>query len=159
MPEFVVSVRLFRDGEWWLNVETRADIVWCHGCGVRAVGHGRNRTQVRDLPIAGVPTVIVFARRRWRCGEALCAVSTWSEHVDAIASRASLTERARRCLADMVNVEGDSIAAAAVEFGVGWHTAHQAVIDYTDPRHQRPRPSRGCHRHWCRREAVLERER
>ena len=33
----------------------------------------------------------------------------------------------------MVNVEGDSIAAAAVEFGVGWHTAHQAVIDYTDP--------------------------
>ena len=33
----------------------------------------------------------------------------------------------------MVNVEGDSIAAAAVEFGVGWHTADQAVIDYTDP--------------------------
>ncbi len=33
----------------------------------------------------------------------------------------------------MVNVEGDSVAAAAVEFGVGWHTAHQAVIDYTDP--------------------------
>jgi len=71
MPEFVVGVQLFRDGEWWLNVETRADIVWCHGCGVRAVGHGRNRTQVRDVPIAGVPTVIVFARRRWRCGEAL----------------------------------------------------------------------------------------
>ena len=33
----------------------------------------------------------------------------------------------------MVNVDGDSIAAAAVEFGVGWHTAHAAVIDYTDP--------------------------
>lgn len=133
MPELVVGAQLFRDGEWWLNVETPAGVVWCHGCGVRAVGHGRNRTQVRDLPIAGVPTVLVFARRRWRCGEALCAVSTWSEHVDAIGSRASLTERARRRLADMVNVEGDSIAAAAVEFGVGWHTAHQAVIDYTDP--------------------------
>ena len=33
----------------------------------------------------------------------------------------------------MVNVEGDSIAAADDEFCVGWHTAHQAVIDYTDP--------------------------
>lgn len=133
MPELVVGAQLFRDGEWWLNVETPAGVVWCHGCGVRAVGHGRNRTQVRDLPIAGTPTVLVFARRRWRCGEALCAVSTWSEHVDAIAARAVLTQRARRRLADTVNVEGDSIAAAAVEFGVGWHTAHQAVIDYTDP--------------------------
>jgi transposase len=133
MPELVVGAQLFRDGEWWLHVETPAAVVWCHGCGCQAVGHGRTRTQVRDLPIAGVPTVLVFARRRWRCAEALCEVSTWSEHVDAIAARASLSERARRRLAEMVNVGGDSIAAAAVEFGVGWHTAHAAVIDYTDP--------------------------
>jgi len=33
----------------------------------------------------------------------------------------------------MVNVDGDSIAAAAAEFGVGWHVAHAAVADYTDP--------------------------
>jgi hypothetical protein len=58
---------------------------------------------------------------------------TWSEHVDAVAARASSTERARRRLADMVNIDGLSIAAAAVEFGVGWHTAHAAVADYTDP--------------------------
>ena len=133
MPELVVGAQLFRDGEWWLHVETPSAVVWCHGCGCRAVGHGRTRTQVRDLSIAGVPTVLVFARRRWRCSEALCEVSTWSEHVDAIASRASLSERARRRLGEMVNVDGDSIAAAAVEFGVGWHTAHAAVIDYTDP--------------------------
>jgi len=133
MPELVVGAQLFRDGEWWLNVETSVGIVWCHGCGCRAIGHGRTRTQVRDLPIAGTPTVLVFARRRWRCGEALCPVGTWSEQIDAIAARALLTERARRRIAVMVNVEGDSIAAAAVEFGVGWHTAHQAVIDYTDP--------------------------
>ncbi len=133
MPEFVVGAQLFRDGEWWLHVQTPAAVVWCHGCGSRAVGHGRTRTQVRDLPIAGVATVVVFARRRWRCGEVLCAVATWSEHVDAIASRASLTERARRRVAEMVNVEGDSIAATALAFGVGWHTAHNAVIDYTDP--------------------------
>jgi transposase len=33
----------------------------------------------------------------------------------------------------MVNIDGDSIAAAAAEFGVGWHTANQAVADHTDP--------------------------
>jgi len=133
MPELVVGAQLFRDDEWWLNVETRAAVVWCPGCGVRAIGHGRTRTQVRDLAIAGVATVLVFARRRWRCGEALCPIGTWSEHVDAIRARSVLSERARQRIAEMVNVEGDSIAAAAVEFGVGWHTAHQAVIDYTDP--------------------------
>ena len=133
MPELVVGAQLFRDGEWWLKVETPATVVWCHGCGCRAIGHGRTRTQVRDLSIAGTPTVLVFSRRRWLCGQALCAVSTWSEHVDAIAARSVLTERARRRIAEMVNVEATSIAAAAVTFGVGWHTANQAVADYTDP--------------------------
>ncbi len=133
VPELVVVAQVMRDGEWWLAVETEADRAWCPSCGVRAVGHGRSRVVVRDLPIAGVPTVWVLARRRWLCAEALCGMRTWSEHVDAVAARASLTERARRRLADMVNIDGLSIAAAAVEFGVGWHTAHAAVADYTDP--------------------------
>jgi hypothetical protein len=33
----------------------------------------------------------------------------------------------------MVNIDGLSIAAAAVESGVGWHAANTAVVDYTDP--------------------------
>jgi transposase len=133
MPELVVGAQVLRNGEWWLFVETTADRAWCPSCGVRATGHGRTRTTVRDLAIAGTPTVLVFARRRWRCGEELCEVNTWSEHVDAVAPRASLTERARARLADMVNIDGFSVAAAAVEFGVGWHTANTAVADYTDP--------------------------
>ena len=76
MPELVVGAQILRDGEWWLLVETRTDRAWCQSCGVRAVGHGRARTTVRDLPIAGVPTVLVFARRRWRCREELCEVNT-----------------------------------------------------------------------------------
>jgi len=133
MPELVVGAQVLRDGEWLLGVETRADRAWCPSCAVRAVGHGRSRVLVRDLPIAGTPTVLVFARRRWRCGEELCRVRTWSEHVEAIARRASLTERARQRLADMVNIDGFSIAAAAVEFGVGWHAANAAVAVHTDP--------------------------
>lgn len=133
MGEFVVGVQELVDGEWWLYVETAADVVGCGACGTRAVGHGRGRTAVRDLPIAGRPTVLVFARRRWRCPEPLCEVNTWSEQVGAIASRASMTERARARLAEIVNVDGVPIAVAAAEFGVSWHTANAAVAAYTDP--------------------------
>lgn len=133
LPGFVVGVQQLVDGEWWLYVETTADVVGCGSCGSRAVGHGRARTAVRDLPIAGRATVLVFARRRWRCRDADCPVGTWCERTDAIGLRASLTERARQRLAAMVNIDGDSIAAAAAEFGVGWHTANAAVADYTDP--------------------------
>ncbi len=133
MPGFVVGVQEPLDGEWWLYVETTTDFVGCSSCGTRAVGHGRTTSLVRDLPIAGRSTVLVFARRRWRCPEAACAVNTWSEQVDEISPRVSITKRARARLAVMVNTEGMSIAAAAAEFGVGWHTANRAVAEFTDP--------------------------
>lgn len=133
MSGFVVGAQELIDGEWWLYVESTADVAGCSGCGTRAIGHGRARSAVRDLPIAGRPTVLVFARRRWRCPEPACEINTWSEQTDAITARASMTERARARLAEMVNVEGASIAAAAGEFGVGWHTANAAVAEYTDP--------------------------
>jgi transposase len=133
MAGFVVGAQELVDGELWLFVETAADVTGCPRCGTRAVGHGRSRTAVRDLPVAGRATVLVWAKRRWRCPDADCAVGTWSETTDEVAPRAVLTERARRRLAEMVNIDGDSIAAAAAEFGVGWHTANQAVADHTDP--------------------------
>ena len=133
MAGFVVGAEELIGEEWWLYVETTADLVGCPGCGTRAVGHGRARTAVGDLPIAGRATVLVFARRRWRCPDVGCEVNTWSEHVDAIAPRASLTRRARERMALMVNVEEDSIAGVAAEFGVGWHTANAAVAEFTDP--------------------------
>jgi transposase len=133
MAGFVVGAQELVDGELWLFVETAADVTGCPRCGTRAVGHGRSRTAVRDLPVAGRATVLAWAKRRWRCPDADCAVGTWSETTDEIAPRAVLTERARRRLAEMVNIDGDSIAAAAAEFGVGWHTANQAVADHTDP--------------------------
>ena len=133
MPGFVVGAHDIIAGELWLYVETTTDVVGCSRCGTRATGHGRARTAVRDLPISGRPTVLMWAKRRFRCPDPDCAVTTWSESSEAIAPRAVLTQRARKRLADMVNIDGDSIAAAAAEFGVGWHTANQAVVDHTDP--------------------------
>jgi transposase len=117
----------------WLQVETTADVVGCAGCGTRAVGHGRRRVKVRDLPMAGRPVVLVWAKRLWRCPDSDCEVSTWSETSDAIAPRASLSERARAELCRRVGQDADSVAEVARAFGVGWHTAMAAVRDHGRP--------------------------
>jgi len=54
---FVVCTQLLDEAsaEWWLAVETTEDRAWCPVCGVRAVGHGRRRAVVRDLPLAVDP--------------------------------------------------------------------------------------------------------
>ena len=44
MAGFVVGAHVLDDGEWWLLVETTADVIGCPDCGVRAVGHGCNAT-------------------------------------------------------------------------------------------------------------------
>lgn len=81
---FVVRSQIVHDGERWLLVETEAPRSWCPDCGVRAVGNGRRRVPVRDLPIAGVPTVIVWSKRTWRCNETMCRRGSWSETSELI---------------------------------------------------------------------------
>jgi hypothetical protein len=71
---FVVTAQTVRDGEHWLLVETTTAQAWCAGCGVRAAGNGRRNVIVRDLPIAGRSTVLVWAKRTWRCREECASV-------------------------------------------------------------------------------------
>jgi transposase len=133
MPGFVVGAQMEEDGELWLHVETAAEVVGCASCGTRAVGHGRRRVKVRDLPMAGRPVVLVWAKRIWRCGDPDCVVGTWSEHNPAIAPRASLTERARAEICRRVGEDQDSVAEVARDFGVGWQAAMAAVRDHGQP--------------------------
>ena len=134
MPGFVVGARLEVGGEWWLHVETTADGVGCEACGTRAVGHGRRRVRVRDLPIAGRPVVLVWAKRVWRCPDPDCAVVTWTEEADGVAPRAVLTERAREEVCRRVGRDAHSVAQVARALGVSWHTAMSAVRDHGRPR-------------------------
>jgi transposase len=133
---FVVRAQLLDEDsdEWWLAVETADDRAWCPTCGVRAVGHGRRRVKVRDLPLADRPVVLVWAKRLWRCPEPACPMGTWSEESDDIGSRAVLTERARAEITRRVGAGELSVAAAAKSFGVGWHAAMAAVWDHGRPR-------------------------
>lgn len=113
-------------------MQSTAEFAGCPVCGTRAVGHGRTYSAVRDLPVAGRPVVLVFARRRWRCPDPDCGRNTWSEQVSEIPARSSLTRRARARIAEMVHGGGDTVADAACEFGVCWHTADTAAAAAAD---------------------------
>jgi transposase len=134
MDGFVVGAQVEADGELWLMVETTADVVGCDACGSRAVGHGRRKLQVRDLPSGDRRVVLVWCKRLWRCPDPHCSVKTWSEETDAIAARAVLSERARAQICRRVGRDGHSVASVARDFGVSWHTAMEAVRDHGRPR-------------------------
>lgn len=130
MPGFTVGVQELIDGEWWLWVETAAGRAACPECGTWAVGHGRRRVAVRDLPIAGRPVVLCWSKRIWRCADGDCEARTWSETSEHVRPRAVLTERARAEMCRRVGEDIDSVAEVARAFGVGWHTAMAAVRDH-----------------------------
>lgn len=119
--------------EWWLKIETTADLVGCGACGTRAVGHGRRKVRVRDLPVFGRPVVLVWAKRIWRCPDPDCERNTWTETHPVIKPRQVLTERARFEICRLVGADGWSVARAARSFGVGWHCAWAAVVDHGTP--------------------------
>jgi transposase len=133
MPEFVVLAAVEEDGEVWLLVETTATTVGCASCGGRAKPKGRRETTVRDLPVAGRPTVLVWRKRRWSCPDPDCEAKTWTERTDAIGARAVLSDRARREICRQVGQEGCAVAEVARDFGVSWDTAMGCVVEHGRP--------------------------
>ena len=133
MPGFEVGAALEVTGEWWLAVQTTAGTVGCGECGSRAVGHGRRRVRVRDLPVSGRPVVLCWAKRIWRCPDGDCATKTWTESSAAVEVGGLLTVRAAVEICRLVAAEGLSVAGAARQFGISWAAAMAAVV-----RHGRP---------------------
>lgn len=96
MDALVVKIAEERDGELYVLVETKLGPVGCPTCGVLAESKGRRTTLVRDLEIAGRPTVLVWRKRRFACKDPDCPNRTWSEEIEGMASRAALTDRAKK---------------------------------------------------------------
>ncbi len=131
MDGFVVLAMDQVDGEWWLLVETRATIVGCPDCGVRATGHGRSTVQVRDLPNGSGPVRLVWRKRRWRCPDPDCERRTFIEESELV--EGSLTRRARAEICRAVGEGGHTVAEQARRFGIGWSTAMAAIRDHGRP--------------------------
>jgi transposase len=130
---FVVMAAVEDDGELWMLVETKASVTGCRSCGVRAKPKDRRDTTVRDLPVAGRPTVLVWRKRRWSCPEPSCEAKTWTEESDEIGPRAVLTHRARREMCRLGGEEARSVEEVARSFGVSWDTVMGAVREHGVP--------------------------
>jgi transposase len=133
MAGFVVGPQVLIEGEWWLHVQTDSGRAACPECGTWARVHARRRVRVRDLPISGRPVVLVWSKRIWRCIDGDCEKATWTETIAAVRPRSALTERARAEMCRRVGEDGDSMAEVARAFGVGWHTAIEAIRDHGRP--------------------------
>jgi transposase len=121
-----------------VTVETDADTTGCASCGVVAVGHGRRRVEVADAPCFGLPVLIVWLKRIWRCAEPDCPASTWSETHELIAPRAMLTRRAVVWATDALAHDDTTVSALARHLRVGWHTLWRAIKTEAAIRTSRP---------------------
>jgi len=75
----VLDVKGRDDARLVVTVESDADVGCCPSCGVVAVGHGRRVHEVADAPCFGVPTLVRWRKRIFRCADPACEVGTFSE--------------------------------------------------------------------------------
>ena len=129
MDGFEVLAAAAAGGELELLVQTTADLVGCPSCGAVARAKDRRPTWVRDLPVAGRPVVLCWVKRIWCCPHPLCEQRTWTERHEAIAPRATLTERARAWAFEQVGRHDAAVARTATTLGVAWWTVMRQVIN------------------------------
>jgi transposase len=128
--ERVRVLEVARDGEGRLHVaiETTEELVACGECGVRAALKDRARVELADLPAFGSPVRLVWVKRRWACREPACETETWTEQRPDIAPpRAVLTTKAGLWATREVGAEVHTVAYAARQLDVTWHTVMDAV--------------------------------
>ena len=91
----------------------------------------RSAVELVDLPLFGRPTRLVWHKRRWVCPDGDCAMGSWTEEDDRIASpRQVLTSRAARWATAQVGRCARSVNEVATELGCDWHTVNDTVVAY-----------------------------
>ena len=94
----------------------------------------RAKVSLADLPAFGSPVTLVWVKRRWYCREPDCPVGTWTEDRPDIApARAAMTTRAGLWATREVGAEVHTVAYAAAQLGVAWHTVMDAVTYWATP--------------------------
>jgi transposase len=121
-----------------MTVETDADATGCPVCGVVATGHGRRQVRAADAPCFGLPVLLVWLKRIWRCAEPDCPQLTWSETHELINPRSVLTSRAVVWATDALAHDDTTVSALARHLRVGWHTLWRAVKGEATRRVGRP---------------------
>ena len=124
----VLEVARGSNGRLRVAVETTEALVGCELCGTRAVVKDRPRVGLADLPAFGSPVTLMWHKRRWSCPERACEKGSWTEDRPDIAPvRAAMTTRAGLWATREVGAEIHTVAYAAGQLGVAWHTVMDAV--------------------------------
>ncbi|WP_157071364.1 transposase family protein [Curtobacterium ammoniigenes] len=80
----LISVAVDSKAGYLLGIETDPGPRGCPGCGVVARLHARRQVRISDAPILGLPVVLHWSKRVFRCLEPACPVTT---HGDRHAGR------------------------------------------------------------------------
>ena len=120
LPDVHVLTAERHQRSFTLVVETVPSLMGCPSCGVLAVGHGRRQVLLHDLPCAGVPVRVVWRKRRYRCYETACAVTTFGEVHELAAPQAKLTTRAITWAVAQLRSHDIAVSALAQMLGVAW---------------------------------------
>jgi len=116
-----------RDGLLVVTVSSPAAPTGCPSCGVVAVGRGRRRRVLHDVP--GATRVRVIWRQRvFRCGDADCGRKTFVEQVPSlVAPRGSITKRAVAWAIGQLRREHATIEGIRRQLGTSWKTVWRAI--------------------------------
>ena len=127
LDEFEVTAAAELDGVLEVRVRCWRGEAPCPRCGTFSGRVKQCRAQrVRDPYSFGRPVVLVWHKRRFRCGTPGCAAS-FTECAAQVPARKRLTGRLRSAVA--AAALDRSTAAVARSFRVGWHTAWDAAPD------------------------------
>lgn len=109
------------------TVSTLLAATGCPSCGVLAVGRGRRRRVLHDVP--GATRVRVLWRQRvWRCDDSDCETKTFVEQVPSlVAVRGSITMRAIAWAIGQLRREHATIQGLARRLGTSWKTVWRAI--------------------------------
>ena len=110
-----------------VHVRRRASRPDCERCGGPLWSDGERLVELVDLPAFGRAVVLVWHKRRWRCGGSECAAGTVTEQDPAIAPpRERLTTRAGRWAVRQAG-RGRTVGEVATELGCSWHPVNGSV--------------------------------
>lgn len=109
-------------------IELTSEAGVCPGCAcISTVVHERAEVRMRDVPLQGKPTYLVWRKRRFRCEQAECERGTFSDEHAEVPPRARSSVRFRRHLAR--RARWSPVSRVASEEQASWWLVWRSVTE------------------------------
>lgn len=104
----------------------------CPLCGVFSTSvRQRRTTRPKDVPYGEAPLVVRWHKAQYRCREAACPRTAFTELIAELPAGARITGRCRRVAGAAVG-SGRSVSAVTAELPMSWPTVHAAFVAHAD---------------------------